>query len=198
MIASPFVRTLRVCVPLAVAGLLALAGTSYGAANPPCDPDHGACAFSFGDTYEIDRSFEIVGCWAQLGDTATIVGTGEIRGGGTFSNDPTNSFFHYRYALTEAARITFADGTYAVDDFTTHFTYNSGQHPRVLTRTEPLQERATIYSADGRPTGQVVMVHAVQHFTWIDVVDADGNTNGEPDDGDQFLANVDQFRITCR
>ena len=39
-------RTLRVCVPLAAAAALAMAGTAFGGSDPNCSPDHGACAFS--------------------------------------------------------------------------------------------------------------------------------------------------------
>ena len=134
----------------------------------------------------------IDGCEAQFGTSATIVGTGEAAGGGNYSNAPGNPFFHFHEARTENTRITFTSGYYALDTFSSHFTYTSGSHRPVLTYSEPIQERATVYAPDGQPTGEVVKIKALSHFTWRDI---DGN--GDPTPGDDYTAYVDNFRMTC-
>jgi hypothetical protein len=56
--------------------------------------------------------------------------------------------------------------------------------------TTPIQERRTIYSAEGEPIGQV-FIHAVSHLSF-----RDANGNGVPDPG-EITANVDRFVFTC-
>ena len=187
-----FARRAAACAILAAASVLALASASQAGVDPNCNPDRGSCAFKFDSTYPIDDVIAIDGCAAQFGTSATIVGTGESAGGGNFSNIPGNPFFHFHEARTENTRITFASGNYALATFSEHMTYTSGTHRPVLTLSEPIQEQATVYAADGQPTGVVVKIHALSHFTWRDI---DGN--GDPTPGDDYLAYVDNFRMTC-
>jgi hypothetical protein len=189
MIAPTLTRRLRACVPLAALVLLAFAGPSYGA--DPCNPERGACAFKFDEINPLSATVDELTCLGP--DPGVLTGTVEDKGGGTYSNIPGNPFFHYHLTHIENGRIDFPNGVYVLDNFTEHFTYNSGTHPPVDTFTSVTNERGIVYGADGQPTGQVVKSHALAHFTWIDT-----NGNGDPDPGDDYKASVDHFRLTCR
>jgi hypothetical protein len=183
-------RTLRISVPLAVAAVLTMAGTSYGGADPNCNPDRGACAFSFDSgPYAISGPADPIVCLGP--DAGTVSGTAEDTGGGTFSSSATNPFFHFRSTHTESGRMDFPYG-YVLYRLDNHSTYNSGSHPAVLTLTNPVNAHGTVYALDGRPTGQVVSVHGIEHFTWVDT---DGN--GQPDPGDEYKASVSRLQVTC-
>jgi hypothetical protein len=186
-----YARRMAACAVLAAAAVLALASAAQAGVDPNCNPDRGSCAFKFDNVYAIDDVVPIDGCAAQFGTSATRIGTGEESGGGNYSNIPGNPMFHFHEATTENARFTFASGYYALDSLSSHFTYTSGSHPPVLTYTQPILERATVYTPDGQPAG-VVKIHALSHFTWRDM---DGN--GDPTPGDDYLSFVDNVRMTC-
>jgi hypothetical protein len=190
MITPTCSRTLRVCIPLAVAGLLAFAGSSYAGVDPNCNPDRGACAFSFDSgPYAISGPVDPIDC---LGPGAgTVTATGEDVTGGNFSNIETNPFFHFHATHTEDGRMDFPYG-YVLYRLRDGFNYNSGTHTSTLTLSNPVNVQGTVYGTDDQPTGQVVSLHGLTHFTWIDT-----NGNGDPDPGDDYKASVDHFRVAC-
>jgi hypothetical protein len=190
MFASPLARTLRVCVPLAAAAMLALAGTSYGGVDPTCNPDSGACAFSFDSgPYAISGPADPIDC---LGPGAgTVTGTAQDSGGGNFSNIETNRFFHFHATHSEVGRLDFPYG-HVLYRLRNEFNYSAGSHTATLTLSNPVNAQGTVYGTDGQPTGQAVSLHGLVHFTWIDT-----NGNGDPDPVDDYKASVDRFRVTC-
>jgi hypothetical protein len=192
MTSPKIARRTAACAVLAAAAVFAPVSASQAGVDPNCNPDRGSCAFKFDNVYPIDDVIPIDGCAAQFGTSATTIGTGEESGGGNYSNVPSNPFFHFHETTTENTRITFPSGYYALDTFSSHLTYTSGSHPPVLTFSQPVQERATVYTPDGEPSGVVVKIHALSHFTWRDM---DGN--GDPTPGDDYLSSVDNLRMTC-
>jgi len=183
-------RRMAACATLAAAGVLAPASASQANVLPNCD--HGACVFSFDKTYAIDDVISLEGCAAQFGTSATRVGEGEQTGGGNFSLVPGNPGFHFHQRTVENTRITSDNGMYALDALSMEFTYNTVARTSVFTYSQPVQEKATVYTADGQATGNVVRINALAHFTWRDM---DGN--GDPTPGDDFLSYVDNLRVTC-
>jgi acid stress-induced BolA-like protein IbaG/YrbA len=85
--------------------------------------------------------------------------------------------------------VVFPDGRYVVGTAVEHFTFIATVPQTITTMT--IQERRTIYSAEGQPIGEV-RIHAVSHVTV-----RDANDNGEPDPG-EITANVDRFFFTCQ
>ena len=109
MLMISLTRTLRVCAPLAAAAALAMAGTAYGGSFPNCNPDHGACAFSFDSgPYAFSRPADPIACLGP--DAGTASGIAQDTEGGTFSNNPANRFFHLRTGHTESGRMDFPYG----------------------------------------------------------------------------------------
>ena len=51
---------------------------------------------------------------------------------------------------TENTRITFDSGMYALDAFSMEFTYNTVAHAPVLTYSQPIHEKATVYAPTAR------------------------------------------------
>ncbi len=184
MIAPTLTRGLRACAPLAVLVLLMFAGPSYGA--DPCDPDPGACVVKSDVIKPWSATVEEYDCLGP--DPGVASGTQEDKESRTWSVGG----FHYLLTHTEEGRIDFPSGVYVLDKLTEHFNYNSGTHATTDTFTSAVQDRGTVYGADGQPTGQIVTIHALTHFTWIDT-----NGNGDPDPGDDYKASVDHYRLTC-
>jgi hypothetical protein len=190
MFASPFARTLRVCLPLAAAALLAVAGTSYGSVYPNCNPDRGACTFSF-DSGPVAMSGPIdpIDCLGP--EAGTVTGTARDTEGGNFSNVETNPFFHFHATHTEDGRMDFPYG-YVLYRLRDDFNYDTDAHTSTFTLSDSVNAYGTVYGTNDQPTGQVVSLHGVAHFTWIDT-----NGNGDPDPVDNYKASVDKFRVTC-
>ena len=67
MTSLKFARRTAACAILAAAGVLALASASQANVDPNCNPDSGACAFSFDNPYAIDDVIPLDGCTAQFG-----------------------------------------------------------------------------------------------------------------------------------
>lgn len=190
MVATSLVRTLRVCLPLAAAALLALAGTSYGSVYPNCPPDRGACTFSSDSgPLAMSRPTGPIDCLGP--EAGTVTGTARDTEGGNFSTVETNPFFHFHATHTEDGRMDFPYG-YVLYRLRDDFTYDTVFHTSTFTLSDTVNARGTVYGTDGQPTGQVVSVHGLAHFTWIDT---DGN--GDPTPGDDYKASVDRFRVTC-
>ena len=183
-------RTLRVCVPLAAAAALAMTGTAFGGSDPNCNPDHGACAFSFDSgPYAFTAPAGPIDCLGPQDGTAS--GTAQDTGAGTFSNNAANPFFHFRTRHTETGRMDFPYG-YVLYRYDQHSVYTSGSRTPTLTFTSPVNARGTVYGTDGLPTGQTVSAHVLEHFTWIDT---DGN--GQPDPGDDYKSSVTRVSVNC-
>jgi acid stress-induced BolA-like protein IbaG/YrbA len=101
----------------------------------------------------------------------------------------TGRTFQVHGTTTLEYRVVFPDGRYVVGTAVEHFSFIIAGPQTV--NTTPIQERRTIYSAQGEPIGQV-FIHAVSHVTF-----RDANGNGVPDPG-EITANVDRFFFTCR
>lgn len=171
--------TLVAALAISVLGLLVLAGTSHGAANP------GTFHFTEPLVGTVDFTDSCLG----PGATGTITGTGTGDGRYTENGPPTFAF-HADGTYTADFRIDFADGRSAVGTTLAH-TSGSSTYGSEVTSTEATQGSATLYAPDGRPLGPVT-VHAILHTAWRDL-----NDNHQPDP-DEFTANVDNFRLTCR
>jgi acid stress-induced BolA-like protein IbaG/YrbA len=100
----------------------------------------------------------------------------------------TGQTFQVHGTTTLEYRVVFPDGRYVVGTAVEHFSFIAAGPQTV--NTTPIQERRTIYSAEGEPIGQVFM-HAVSHVTF-----RDANGNGVPDPG-EITASVDRFFFTC-
>jgi hypothetical protein len=172
-------RTLAAALAIAALTFLVLAGTSHGAA------DAGSFQFQEPLVGTVDFTDTCLG----PGATGTITGTGTGVGRYTENGPPTFAF-HAHGTFTADFRIDFADGRSAVGILLAH-TSTSATYGSEVTSTEATQGSATLHAPDGRPLGPVT-VHAIVHTAWRDL-----NDNHQPD-ANEFTANVDQFRLTCR
>jgi hypothetical protein len=100
----------------------------------------------------------------------------------------TGKTFQVHGTTTLEYRVVFPDGRYVVGTAVEHFSSILAGAQTVS--TTPIQERRTIFSAEGETIGQV-FIHAVSHLTFRDT-----NGNGVPDPG-EITANVDRFFFTC-
>ena len=168
-----------------------MTGTSYASAGPDCNPEHGACAINTDSgPFAVSEPADPIDCLGPAAGTRTA--TPRSREHITFFNSD-KPFFDFRETYTEVGRMDFPSGVYVLYDLTERFTYISGTVRTTTVTTTVVHNDGTVYAADGRPTGQRVKIHAVAHFTWIDL-----NHNGDPDPDDVYRATVDQFRATCR
>ena len=101
----------------------------------------------------------------------------------------TDGTFHSRTTTTLDYRVVFADGRFVAGSSVEHFTFTASS-PQTTT-TVAIQERRTVYAADGQVVG-TVMIHAISHVTF-----RDANGNDVPDPG-EITAAVDRFFFTCR
>jgi hypothetical protein len=168
-IASTTARRIRLCLPLAVLGLLIFAATASAQAT-------------VGTFYQQETvTGTDVSC---TGLTGTVTNT--VTDAGRFVD--TGGTFHVSGTTTQDYRTDWSDGTYLISHSPTHFEFNTNSGEFVL--TEAQQDRGTLYSADGQVIGQQT-VFTLTHTTWRDL-----NGNGQPDSG-EFTSIVDQFRVTC-
>jgi hypothetical protein len=169
--------TLVAALAIVALGLLVLAGTSRGAAEP------GTFQFTEPVAVEVDFTDTCLG----PGATGTVIGTGTGVGRYTQGNPPRIAF-HAEGTFTTDFRIDFVDGRFVVGTLLAHTSTSSNG---AATSTEATQGSATLYAADGGSLGPLT-VHAILHTTWRDL-----NDNHQPDP-DEFTANVDHFRLTCQ
>jgi hypothetical protein len=170
MTASRLTPWLRVCVPLAVLGLLVFAGTASGQAT--------IGTFYSQETITFPDVSICTGLTGTVTNTVTDAGR-FVDAGGTF---------HVSGTTTQDYRAVWSDGSYLISHSPSHFEFNTNSSQFVF--TEAQQDRGTLYTADGQVIGKVT-VFTLTHTTWRDT-----NGNGQPDPG-EFTANVDQFRVTC-
>ena len=166
-------RKLRLCLALAILGLLLFAASSFAQATPVkfpiSNPINGVEA-------------EFV---CQPAPTGIVTGTDTV----LFTIIPTPQGFHFIGTSTQDYRIDFEDGRYLISSSPTHFESNQTRNsPSVYTEVQ--QDRGTLYSADGQVIG-IVSVSSLTHTTW-----RDSNGNGFPDPG-ELTANVSMFRVSC-
>jgi hypothetical protein len=169
-IASTTTRRLRLCVPLAVLGLLIFAST--------------ASARATGGTYYQQETITFTDVNLCTGLTGT--GTNTVIDAGRFVD--TGGTFHVSGTATQDYRVDWSDGSYLISHSPSHYEFNTNSGEFVF--TEAQQDRGTLYSADGQVIGHQT-VFTLSHTTWRDL-----NGNGQPDSG-EFTSIVDQFRVTC-
>jgi hypothetical protein len=172
--------------PLLAAGLatacLALGATASLAASPN--------AAFVGTFYDQSTHTEAVPgdypCFA--GVTGTITFTDTVSG--RYNNAP--DYFHFEGTETFDYRINFDDGRYVIGGWTAHFTEEANNESGAVHQLDSgaAHERATVYAADGSPSGTVT-VFSNFHTTWTD-----SNHNHQPDPG-EVTASVDHVRVTC-
>jgi hypothetical protein len=125
-------------------------------------------------------------CFA--GVTGTITGTDTISG--RYNNAP--DFFHFEATHTFDFRIDFSDGRYVIGALSAHLTETANAESGIVRQkdTEASQGSATVYAADGSPTGTVT-ISATFHTCWADL-----NDNHQVDSG-EITAYVDRLKVTC-
>lgn len=169
-IASTTGQRIRLCVPLAVLGLLIFAAT--------------ASARATGGTYYQQETITFTDVNLCTGLTGTSTNT--ATDAGRFVD--TGGTFHVSGATTQDYRTDWSDGTYLISHSPSHYEFNTNSREFVF--TEAQQDRGTLYSADGQVIGHQT-VFTLTHTTWRDL-----NGNGQPDSG-EFTSIVDKFRVTC-
>jgi hypothetical protein len=122
------------------------------------------------------------------GMTRTITATDTVSG--HYNNAP--AFFHFEGTETFDYRINFADGRYVIGGWTAHFAEEANAESGTVHQLDSgaTHERATVYAADGSPSGTVT-VFSNFHTAWTD-----SNHDGHPDPG-EIRAIVDHVRVTC-
>jgi hypothetical protein len=168
--------TRRGSLALLAAACLALpASAAYGRAThePILAQD------SFSDTTTDFPCFE--------GLPVTMTGTDTVVG-----RFVTDGEHHRGYHFTETIeyRVDIGDGRYAEGGVVNHFTVSNNM-VRPLTTVKSTQvERATIYTPDGLPAGEIVL-HIASHKTYSD-------TNGDRfPDPDEIIVAVENVKLTC-
>lgn len=169
-IASTTARRIRLCVPLAMLGLVVFAGTASARAT------HGTFYQQETNTFT-----DVSLCTGLTG-----TGTNTATDAGRFVD--TGGTFHVSGTTTQDYRIDWSDGSYLISHSPSHFEFNTNGGEFVS--TEAQQDRGTLYSADGQVIGHQA-VFTLTHTTWRDL-----NGNGQPDPG-EFTSSVDQFRVRC-
>ena len=100
----------------------------------------------------------------------------------------TENGFHVHGIVQREYTLAFGDGTHILGRVTEHFDFNTGRHS--TTQTEPSQETATVYSADGNVIG-TIRLHDIFHLRYRDT-----NGNGTPDPG-EITASIERGHVTC-
>jgi hypothetical protein len=177
---SSTARRLVAALAAGVLGMLALAGTSQGAAETGT---FGPFVQPFTDT--VDDTGTCLG----PGAVGTISGTETVFGHYT-ENGPPAFGFHDHGTFTNQYRVDYSDGRYVVGSDLVHFSDNA-THRDQFTSSIADHASGTVYDAAGQVLGTVT-IHAMSHVTYRD---ADGNH--QPDPG-EVTASVDHFRFTCR
>jgi hypothetical protein len=181
MIARTIVR--RSLLGAGVAAACLALGTGASVAASPNAPFVG----TFYDQQAVsDTVAGDLPCFA--GVTGTITGTDTVSG--RYNNAP--DFFHFEGTETFDYRIDFTDGRYVIGGFSAHFAETANAESGIVRQKDSgaSQERATVYAADGSPTGAVT-ISGTFHTTWADL-----NDNHQVDPG-EITASVDRLKVTC-
>jgi hypothetical protein len=121
------------------------------------------------------------------GVAGTINGSEDVFG--HYNNSPR--FFHFEGFFSGSYRIDFLDGRYVIGSWVSHNENGFGSSGTDgYSVTEPGQEHATVYSADGQPIGSVT-IHTLLHVTA-----RDRNRDSQIDPS-EIVSSVDSFRLTC-
>jgi hypothetical protein len=164
----------RTIAAVAVAAAIAVPSAASGRATP--QPFHDVQT-------TIDTGVDSYGCFVGIvgnGMTTDVID-------GHFT--PNDNGFHFAGVIHREYTLAFGDGTHVLGHVVQHISFNATRSG-VTIDTEPSQEEATIYSADG---GVLGTIHAFElfHATYVDA-----NGNGEPDPG-EFTVAFDRVRVTC-
>jgi hypothetical protein len=138
--------------------------------------------FAFQDSYTDNGGNECLSPDLVGAVTATLTGSGQ----GVFSGPAESE----HWTVDTTYRVDFPDGSYALGSAVEHHVRTFNERTRA-TATVTIQEPRTLYAADGRPIGQV-LIHYILHVTF-----SDANHSGQPDAG-EITASIEQFRFTCR
>lgn len=168
--------TRRGLLALLTAACLALpAGASYGMATP--EPIFAQDSFS--DTVTTFPCFE--GIPVTMTGTVTLVGR-------MVEDGVHHRSFHFTETIEYHVEI--GDGRYAEGGVVNHFAVTNNVLRPLTTAKSTQVERATLFTADGRPAGEIVL-HIASHRTYSD-------TNGDRfPDPDEIIVAIDNQKLTC-
>ena len=99
---------------------------------------------------------------------------------------------HRSFHFTETIdyRVDIGDGRYAEGGVVNHFAVTNNMLRPLTTAKSTQVERATLFTADGQPAGEIVL-HIASHKTYSD-------TNGDRfPDPDEIIVAVDNEKLTC-
>jgi len=96
----------------------------------------------------------------------------------------------FHFTETSEYRVDIGDGRYAEGGVVNHFNVTNNMLRPLTTAVSTQQERATLYTPDGQPAGEIT-VHIASHKTYSD-------TNGDRfPDPDEIIVAVDNIKVTC-
>ena len=160
---------------LAAASLALPAGASYGRATP----ERIFAQDSFSDTHTDFPCFE--GIPVTMTGTVTVVGR-------MVQDGEHHRSFHFTETIDY--RVDIGDGRYAEGGVVNHFAVTNNMLRPLTTAKSTQVERATLFTADGQPAGEIVL-HIASHKTYSD-------TNGDRfPDPDEIIVAVDNEKLTC-
>lgn len=161
---------------LLVTGCLALpVSTAHGRATP--EPIFAQDSFS--ETITDFPCFE--------GLPVTMTGTVTLEGRMVQDGEHHRSF---HYTETIDYRVEIGDGRYAEGGVVNHFNVTNNMLRPLTTAKSTQVERATLYTPDGQPAGEITL-HIASHKTYSD---ANGDRFPDPD---EIIVAVDNVRLTC-
>jgi hypothetical protein len=96
--------------------------------------------------------------------------------------------FHFHGVIQREYTLAFADGTHILGHVTQHIEFNATRNS--TTDSEPSQEGATIYAADGSVVG-TIRQQGIYHLRY-----SDANGNGQPDPG-EISTEFERTRVFC-
>jgi hypothetical protein len=138
--------------------------------------------------FHFEESFEDTITNFPCSEGIPVVMSGTVTGDGHFTESERHFSVHGKE--TSDYRVDLPDGSFAlghlVDRF--RFIFNLNRPRSIETGTQT--ERATLYSANGRPIGTIT-VHVTIHFTY-----ADRNGNFAPDPG-EITVELERSKVTC-
>jgi hypothetical protein len=172
--------------PLLAAGLATVCLALGTTASPAATPNSPFVGSFYDQSTFTDAVPGDYPCFA--GVTGTITATDTVSG--RYNNAP--AYFHFEGNETFDYRIDFTDGRYVIGGWTAHFTEEANSESGTVHQLDSgaTHERATVYAADGSPSG-TVSIFSNFHTTWSDF-----NHNHQPDPG-ELTATVDHVRVTC-
>jgi len=166
-------RTITAAVAAAALSAVALATGAYGRAT----------AEQFHDVQTtIDIGIVDYSCFEGIEGNGT---TTDVIDGHVTRNA---NGFHFHGVVHREYTLAFGDGTHILGRVSEHIEFNAT--PNSTTDTEPAQEQATIYAADGLIVG-TIRQQGIYHLRY-----SDANGNGQPDPG-EISAEFERTRVFC-